>query len=292
MPSTIFTALLDEKIRGFVSAFDQTAQHVFYDETTKRLRHTGEFGTYRESIVRDFLRFFIPGRLDIHTGFLITATDAVSTQCDIVAYDSKNTPLIENGERQRFFPVESACAVGEIKSALSKADLKNALNKLARIKALREQIPSPAIIRRDRQGPFDPQNYAYDQLPSFLICQRFDFDFTTLPGEVETFYEADVLRRHWHNLVLSLHDGLLLYYDNNHKSMMFPEIAGRIIPGGLTGHETLPNRLMLPDKDPLSHIRLFCSYIFLLTSSVTVLYPDVSSYMSPSSDRLIDQTAS
>ena len=290
MPSTVFTALLDEKIRSFIAAYDETSRHVFYDDATKRLRHTGEFGAYRESIVREFLRFFIPGRIDIHTGFLITATDAVSTQCDIVAYDAKNTPLIESGERQRFFPVESVCAIGEVKSALSKDELKVALNKLARIKAMREEIPSPTVIRRERQGGFDPQNYGYDQLPTFLICQRFDFDHTTLADDVEAFYDADIPRRHRHNMVLSLHDGLLLYADSNGKSMMFPELSGRLVGGTLTGHEIHRNRIVKPSTGSYGHLRLFCSYIFLLTSSVTILYPDITSYMQYGGDTLIEQT--
>jgi len=289
MPSTVFTALLDEKIRSLIAAYDDTSQHIFYDDVTKRLRHAGEFGTYRESIVREFLRFFIPGRIDIHTGFLITATDKVSTQCDIVAFDAKNTPLIESGERQRFFPVETVCAVGEVKSAISKTELRAALNKLARVKAMREEIPSPAIIRRERQGEFDPLNYGYDQLASFIICQRFDFDHTTLADDIDSFYDSDVARRHRHNMVLSLHDGLLLYADRNGKAIMFPELTGRLVGEQLTAHEIFSNYFVKPGAGSYAHIRIFCSYIFLLTSSATVLYPDISTYMQAEGVTLIEQ---
>jgi hypothetical protein len=290
MPSTIFTALLDDKIRGFVSAYDQTSHQAFYDEKEGRLRHTGEFGIYREIIVRDFLRFFTPGRLDLHNGFLITSKDSVSSQCDIVIFDSKSAPLIENGERQRFFPVETACSIGEVKSVLSKSDLRIALNKLARVKALREQVASPTIIRRERNGSFDPLNYAYDQLPTFMICQKFSFDFTKLANDVESMYDSDIEPRHRHNLVLSLHDGLLAYVDSNGKTLMFPEVAGRIVGNSLSQKEVLRSRLVIPRGTDYAHIKLFCSYIFLLSSSTTILYPDITDYMASGDCRLIDQS--
>lgn len=289
MSNIIFNALLEEKIENFIAAYEKTSNQVFYDEAKKRLKHSGEYGTYREILVREFLKFFTPSRLDIHNGFLITSTDAISTQCDAIIFDAKNTPLIENGEKQRFFPVETACAIGEVKSTLSKSQLKEALNKLARNKALREQILSPTIIRRERNGKFDPQNYAYDQLPSFLICQNFDFNFLSLTKEINSFYESDIEIRHRHNLILSLKDGLLAYADSNNKTLMFPEIMGRIqSDGSLSPREQLKNRLVISEDSKNTHIKLFCSYMFLLSSSVTILYPEVTNYMSIENTKIID----
>jgi hypothetical protein len=290
LASKIFDALLEEKIQSFVFAYETTSHQAFYDEKDKKLRHTGEYGTYREIIVRDFLKFFTPSRLDVHNGFLITTTDSVSTQCDVIIFDGKSTPLIENGERQRFFPIETACAIGEVKSTLTKSQLKEALNKLARNKALREQITSPTIIRRERDGPFDPENYAYDQLPSFLICHSFNFDFSNLSNEIDGLYDPSIAIRHRHNLVLSLKDGLLAYCDSNNKTLMFPEIAGRIqADKTLSQKEALKNRLVTPKQSESTHIKLFCSYIFLLSSSTTIIYPEVTNYMSIGETDIFDE---
>ena len=290
MPNKIFNALLEEKIEMFVSSYEKTSHQVFYDEKNKRLRHAGEYGGYREILVREFLRFFTPSRLNIHDGFLITNTDSVSTQCDAIIFDAKSTPLIESGEKQRFFPVETVCAIGEVKSTLSKDQLKKALNKLARNKALREQIQSPTIIRRERDGAFDPKNYAYDQLPSFLICQKFNFDFSSLASEVASFYDTDIKIRHRHNLVLSLQDGLLAYVDSNSKTMMFPEIWLRIqADASLSKKEQLRNRFIISEVSKYDHIKLFSSYMFLLSSSATILYPDVTDYMSVNNTKIIDE---
>lgn len=118
MPSVIFNTLLDEKIAVFRSVFANTSRQIFVNSNGD-LRHPGECGQFREAIVRDFLRFFIPGRVAVSNGFVITAHDDVSGQCDLIAFDANATPLIESGERQRFFPVESVCAIGEVKSIVS-----------------------------------------------------------------------------------------------------------------------------------------------------------------------------
>lgn len=288
MPSVVFNTLLNEKIAVFRSVFANTSRQIFVDSNGD-LRHPGEFGQFREVVVRDFLRFFIPGRVAISNGFVITAFDEVSTQCDLVAFDANATPLIESGERQRFFPVESVCAIGEVKSVMSRTDLRDALNKLARIKMLREQIPSPTVLRRDVPGNFNPSNYAYDQIPSFLICEKFSFNPANLEEVVSSLYEPDILQRHRHNLVLSLQDGLLAYFNFDGKTMMYPEMSSRF-EGGVHSHPmALGNRFVMFDHDdPASHIRLFCTYLFLVSSSTTVLYPDMASYISNANNAFRD----
>ena len=123
MTSQIFDALLRENADIFRAAFSSVSTEVFYDPSTKRLRHAGEYGMFRETIVRDFLKFVTPRSLDMSTGFVITSKDDVSTQCDIVVFDSRMTPLYQEGDRQRFFPVESVFCIGEVKSKLSRGGL-------------------------------------------------------------------------------------------------------------------------------------------------------------------------
>jgi hypothetical protein len=108
-------------------------KNIFSNDNGK-LIHPGEFGIYREAICKRFLEFIIPKKLSIDNGFLINTNNEVSTQCDIVIYDSKHTPLVQSNELQRFFPIETVCAIGEVKSTLSKAQLKETLLKLSKVK--------------------------------------------------------------------------------------------------------------------------------------------------------------
>jgi hypothetical protein len=268
--NNIFESLLIEKSDEFKNSFSITSCRLFYDEENKKLIHTGEFGTYREAIVKKFIRFFIPARLEINTGFIITNRNDISTQCDIIIFDANSTPLIETGDLQRFFPIETVCGIGEIKSTLSKSDFKKSINKLAKIKSLRENIKTPIPIRREKKGRFDPENYAYDQVPSFLICQKLDFDISNIVSEINQLYDQNIQYRHRHNLILSIEDGILLYFDSNKKSLMHPSYKKG---------SNLPNRFTSPANNPYVHFKLFCSYLFMMTSSCTVLFPDITDYM-------------
>ena len=165
--------------------------------------------------------------------------------------------------------METVCAVGEIKSVLKKTELKEALIKLSKVKALREKIINPVCIKRDAKGNFDPKHYPYDQIASFIICQKLDFKLKDMPGEMLSIYGDEVEYRHRHNLILSIEDGLFHYYDDNHKSMMYPCISNL----------NLKNRLTIPQDNLYVHFKLFCLYLFLMASSATILYPEVTDYM-------------
>lgn len=267
MSINIFEKLLIEKLDNFKSAFMNTSEEVFFDNEGK-LIHPGEFGRYRESICKDFFKFIIPTRLEIGQGFLINTFGDVSHQCDVVIYDPKSTPLLESSERQFFYPVETVAAVGEIKSILSKSQFKETINKLANVKILREKIKNPVIIKKEHLGSYNTDMDPYDQIFTFIICKKLNFDISNLASEINTMYDSSISYRHRHNLILSIEDGLLAYYDNNGKTMMYPKCG-----------DVLKNRFIYPQENPYSHLKLFCSYLFLGTSSATILYPEFTDYM-------------
>ena len=266
-----FTALLNEKIELFTHSFSAAARQAFVDPSSGRLFHAAEFGSYRERILRDFLRLAVPARLELGTGFLINAGGQISTQADIVVYDRSAIPRVESNEHQRFFPVEGVCAIGEVKSRLSKAGLRDALNKLARVKAKADDVSSTIPIYRDRTIatlPFNRETLWYDQLFSFLVCEGFDFDAASLAHEVSGWYAADVKEHHKHNLVLSIEDGLLLYVDQNNKSWMYPPT------------EKWPAKSrFFSSPGEKTHFFLFLTYMFSATTSSTILFPEMTAYM-------------
>lgn len=269
MSINVFEKLLIEKIEIFKSTFDETAEGVFFNDDGK-LIHPGEFGRYRENICKQFLKFVTPARLDIGTGFIINTSNKVSHQCDIIIYDAQHTPLLESEEKQFFFPVETIAAVGEIKSVLSKTALSEAIQKLAQVKVLREEVKHPVIIKKDHAGSsYDPRNNPYDQIFTFIVCKKLSFNISNLSTEINKLYGDSTEYRHRHNLILSVEDGLLAYYDNNGKTMMYP----------VRGNTKLKNRFVAPGENPYVHLKYFASYLFMGTSSATILYPEISDYM-------------
>lgn len=269
MGNKIFQSILDEKVENFRLAFEKTSKDLFWNAEEKKLIHPGEYGTYRESVCKDFLRLLTPHYLDISSGFLINDSDEISTQCDIVIYDAKSTALIENSDRQRFFPVETTVGIGEIKSNLSKADFKTAINKMARNKIMRESIKTPVALKRESYGEFAPSEYHYDSIFSFLICKKLDFNIENLVHDINSLYDSDIKPYQKHNLILSIEDGLFAYFDENDKTLMFPFHRGK----------ALKNRFVKPDSNKNCHFNYFSSYFFLAMSSISILYPEITNYI-------------
>ncbi|HNO24668.1 MAG TPA: hypothetical protein PKK94_16945, partial [Leptospiraceae bacterium] len=134
---------------------------------------------------------------------------------------------------------------------------------------IRDEIDSPVILfRSDQQKKYEPESYHYDQLFSFLICEKLDFDFVNLVNEFDSIYKG-IKVTHRHNMILSINDGLFLYYDKNAKTMMYP----------FHNNAKLLNRIVKPESDKYCFLKLFSSYMFLGTSSTTILYPELSQYM-------------
>lgn len=63
------------------------------------------------------LRLLLGKEVSVSDGFVITSGDQISTQCDIIVYNSNVSPFIAEGIA-RMFPAEEVRMIGEIKSTL------------------------------------------------------------------------------------------------------------------------------------------------------------------------------
>lgn len=191
MPNDIFNQILDRKIESFASVFLDDSEAIF--KIDGKLFHPQEFGTYRERVVSEIISSVIPQNIDVKDGFVITANNNVSTQCDIIIFDKNKTPIINDGVL-RFFPIEAVYAIGEVKSIIrSKGELTEILTKLSNQKAL----------EKDTVGV-----ESGELLTTFLVCKKLDFDF--LP-DFEDHYQNIDNNEFRHNFILSLEDGLISY---------------------------------------------------------------------------------
>ncbi len=197
MSSKIFQTILDRKIDNFVNSFVIDSNSIFYKNDL--LIHPGEYGRYRENALKELLKILIPSNLKISDGFVITSNDKVSTQCDIVIYNSDNMPLLNDGISQ-FFSIESVLVIGEVKSDLKKNKFEEALVKLARNKMLQDHR-----IGTSHSGVNEYKEN--DDLVSFLLCRKLDFN---LDFDFKDIY-GDIPRKYWHNFILSIEDGLIGY---------------------------------------------------------------------------------
>lgn len=268
----VFDKLVKSKIEKFVFDYKSLSREVFVNEKGD-LKHPAEFGIYREKIIKHLIQPFLPSRLAIGTGFIITSKNETSTQCDLIIYDKDNTPVIEN-EEQRFFPIECVVGVIEVKSRLDKSKLKEALIKLSEIKKLRESVSSNIYNFKNGRNdkPFSPKAYGRDQIATFLICESIEMN---IKQDINTFFKDTyncIDKSLFHNMILSIDNGIFLYNDGNlpiyHSYYDYSKEAFKnqfICPHVLGYH--------------YEHILLFVNYFYMIISSISVLYIEMTQYL-------------
>lgn len=173
--TTPMTTLARERAKSFRRSFLETSRVLFTDGSDHKLYHPGEYGSYRERLLKHLLTAFIPGYLDISEGFVISSDGQRSTQADVVIFDSSETPKIETSDLRRFFPVETTCGVGEVKSNLTVPLLKEALEKLSVLKSMR--LAEPPILVPTRPS-WRVQQVNIDQMN---LTQQFEYEQMQLP---------------------------------------------------------------------------------------------------------------
>ena len=271
MTNQIFAALENQAIDSFVAEFTAVSREIFFDETARQLRHPGEFGAFRERLCARFLSLFIPSYLGVGSGFLIDSNDQVSSQSDLVVYDSQYTPMMTDSQNFRFFPIETVVCIGEVKSTLEKKEFFDALTKLARNKELCN-VSGKSIARRSAGIDAEDIGHHFDTAASFLICERLRFSVKDLTAQITAHYERENVPVEFrHNLVLSIDDGILCY--SNHLvqrniAWMYP----------VSNDERMKNRLVTPGHNGRNHFRIFTAYMFMICANTTVYLPNIGDY--------------
>lgn len=275
MSNSIYIKLLENKIDNLINSFKYTSRSIFYDAENKRIIHPGEFGGYREKILNDFIKIIIPKIYGIGDGFIISNTNQISTQCDIVIYDRDYTPTVEIDSFQKFYTVETVVGIGEVKSVLNKSILKETLQKLSNIKRIKSQVQNPYVLKKKSKdlNAFNPAINLYDNIFSFLVCEKLDFDLnnTNWDEYFETVYE-NIDLHHRHNAILSIEDGLFLYKGLiNRQTTILPYPC-------ITESQILENEF-IKKEDDYRIFKLFASAMFDGISHATILYPETTRYI-------------
>jgi hypothetical protein len=136
------------KKQAILKSSDKASRHSLYmtalqqlaDQSQRELArlmpHYGERGRIAEEIIKAVLTRTLPKRFSIGTGIIFSADGQVSSQTDIVIYDNfHNSPLLsEFGSC--LFPIETVFATVEVKSVLTKKELRNSMDAIMRMRAV------------------------------------------------------------------------------------------------------------------------------------------------------------
>jgi hypothetical protein len=258
----IFNRILVSRIDVFRQEFLRLSREIFRT-TDGKLFHAAEFGSYREEITRDFIRMFVPARLEVSDGFILTRKNEISTQSDIIIFDPTKSPLIQSQNRLRFFFSDSVCGIGEVKSVLTRKGLEDCLLKLARQKETRGHPQKAGSLYQEEAQAF-----------TFVICERLDIKGDLNEVIAEIYAVGSVPSRMRHNILLSIEDGIAMYSVQGNLPVAFPDRNARANEFLWGCRPTRPLPIVQEDDETaflessnvldstVDHIGLFCSLIF------------------------------
>ncbi|WP_339742197.1 DUF6602 domain-containing protein [uncultured Rubinisphaera sp.] len=147
------------------------AENMTNDLRRRLISHPGELGTAREQIIRDFLTAHLPKRFDVSTGFVFDCNGTISSQLDIVIFDSNVCPRFEIPGGKFLFPCEAVAAVGQVKSSLTSRDaFRSAVDNLVSVKSLDRSANGTAFDSRFNECLSPRENHLHQIFTFIFVC--------------------------------------------------------------------------------------------------------------------------
>lgn len=110
------------------------------DAISAQIDHGPETGRRNEEILRKFLEQHLQRRYAVTTGKIIAADGRASKQSDVIINDRHSTPaLILDGDPWSIVPIEATYGVITVKTTLSKATLRDAIENIVSVRSLSKQ---------------------------------------------------------------------------------------------------------------------------------------------------------
>lgn len=174
------------------------------------LKHSGELGTAREQIVREFLGSYLPKRFDVSTGFAFDCNGRISKQLDIVIFDSQVCPHFETSGGKFLFSCEAIVAVGQVKSSVtSRPKFREAVDNLCSVKSLDRSANGTAYGSRYDEMLSPLENHLH-QIFTFLFITGDAMNPETL-GQTLLEDAFNIPVQHLPNVILALDRYLITY---------------------------------------------------------------------------------
>lgn len=134
-------------------------------ERNQGAAHVGEDGRYVEALIRESLSKFLPGGLELLTGFIMRPStktglnnrerqeekDRSSKQLDIIVYDTANYPIYQRFDKNVIVPPEGVIGIISVKKTIRDSDIEK------EVKALYDAATLCHCINNEGQkvrGPF------------------------------------------------------------------------------------------------------------------------------------------
>lgn len=213
----------DREFHGLEREFYYHQAQMLADyERSKDIKHPRDVGTVREQILRKFLTSsgYLPKRYAVSERSVRVASTSghLSNEIDIALYDPSDSVTLMNREDvYEVHPVESVYGVIQVKSRVSKADIRGGLKNLASFKKL------------DRTKTRHGVNFTAGDVESrgfgLLFAFDSDLEWTEIIREIEKFANTHP-KRNWANAIFILNRGFFLHGGEGFTAFANTKIEG------------------------------------------------------------------
>lgn len=117
-------------------AIDAIEKTVAAANSSGMIEHSGLKGRLREIVVEELVKPFLNPHIRAATGTIVDPHGKQSRQVDVILYDEQITPPILFSEREGVIPCHSVVATIEVKSSLTRTELKSAVENARSVKLL------------------------------------------------------------------------------------------------------------------------------------------------------------
>lgn len=183
---------------------------------TKEFDHAGTKGSERELPVISFFKDHLPDTYDVVTGEIVDLFGNHSPQMDVMIYD-KQRNFAFSGKKKFILPAEALLVSIEVKSKLTKQELKKALSAAKKLKSLKPFRMLLSLHRKRGQ---------VSRAPRYFHCIfAYDSDLT---------YGKDWINREYNRLVdVSNELSISSYYINRlyvaNRGLIYPDKGSGIV---------------------------------------------------------------
>ena len=238
-------------------------------EISSQINNDGIIGGYRENALAQFLeQGRLPNRYGVGTGEIISSTNHVSKQSDLIIFDQlDNVPLLYDSKVQ-VYPIDCIYGIIEIKSQLSKQKL---IEGLENIKSVKQLAPNGTF-----EKDFMLMTTIYKKPKPFGFIFAYSLGKNSLNSLVENLIAWEKVNDvdFWPNAILVLGEGIILHLDKE------------------TSKKVVAPKLITTDCSPFSfklkHDSFFHFYSHLLDACKSIVLPEfeLSKFLDIPSDQV------
>lgn len=218
-----------------------------FEGITSIIQHNGEKGTARENILEEYLKSYIPEKYSFSKGTIVDCKDVQSRQVDIIIHDKFLTPYLVDMDNTKIVPIESVYGVVEVKSTLTKEELRKCVKNIESVRKLEKKTIS------DFSFPTAGLVFAYDSDASLETVYK---NLNEISADVEVDKRI--------SCVCVLNKGIILPVEKN----------------GMTNVSLLPSDNTIYGIFNNANDALLLFYLILtqILNSITIFPPDMVAY--------------